>query len=98
MTAAAAAPGAEWKHETTAADGEDPRWRPVMTLPCQLTVDLAMPGFAVSDFLRLRVGSVVGTRWALARNVPLRVNGTVIGWGELETAGKHLAVRLTELA
>jgi len=96
MTAATAA-SVERKPEP-ATDSEDPRWQPVMTLPCQLTVDLALPGFTVSDFLALRTGSVVSTQWAVARDLPLRVNGTVIGWGELEAAGKRLALRLTELA
>jgi hypothetical protein len=31
-------------------------------------------------------------------DVPLRVNGILIGWGELEAAGARLAVRVTELA
>jgi len=79
-------------------EGEDARWRPVLRLPCQLTVDVPVPRFRVSDFLALRPGSIVGTRWGVARDVPLRINGTLIGWGELEGAGNHLAVRLTELA
>jgi flagellar motor switch/type III secretory pathway protein FliN len=32
------------------------------------------------------------------RDVPLRVNGNVIGWSEFEVVGDTLAVRLTELA
>jgi len=98
MTAAATAVASVEGKAEAAAGSEDPRWQPVMTLPCQLTVDLALPAFTVSDFLRLRPGSVVSTQWAIARDVPLRVNGTVIGWGELEASGQRLAVRLTELA
>lgn len=77
---------------------EDSRWRPVMGLPCHLTVDLPIPGFRVGDFLALRTGSVIGTNWRLARDIPLRINGTLIGWGEFEGASSRLAVRLTELA
>jgi flagellar motor switch/type III secretory pathway protein FliN len=83
---------------STTAEEEDVRWRPVLRLPCQLTVELPLPSFKVSDFLGLRAGTVIGTRWRLAQDVPLRANGILIGWGEFEGAGGRLAVRLTELA
>ncbi len=73
-------------------------WRPVMGLPCQLTVDLPLPNFKVSDFLALRAGSLIETGWRVAHDIPLRINGTLIGWAEFEGAGSRLAVRLTELA
>jgi flagellar motor switch/type III secretory pathway protein FliN len=77
---------------------EEARWRPVLGLPCQLTVDLPLPSFTVADFLGLRPGSVLGTNWRLAHDIPLRINGTLIAWGEFEGAGSRMAVRLTELA
>jgi len=77
---------------------EELRWRHALGLPCLLTVELPIPHFSVSDLLALHVGSVIATNWRLAHDIPLRVNGTLIGWGEFEGAGKHLAVRLTELA
>jgi flagellar motor switch/type III secretory pathway protein FliN len=80
------------------SETEELRWRPALSLPCQLTVDLPLPRFSVSDLLQLRVGSVVPTNWRLARDVPLRVNGTLIGWSEFEVVGSRLAIRLTELA
>lgn len=77
---------------------EDPRWRPVLALPCRLTVDLLLPSFKVADFLALRAGSIVATSWGVTRDVPLRINGILIGWAELEGTGMRLAVRVTELA
>jgi flagellar motor switch/type III secretory pathway protein FliN len=74
------------------------RWRPALGLNCQLTVELPLPEFKVADYLRLQPGSVIATRWRITRDVPLRVNGTLIGWCEFEGAGNHVAVRLTELA
>lgn len=74
------------------------RWRPAMNLPCRLTVDLSFPNFKVSNLLALRAGSVIATHWQVTRDVPLRVNGTLIAWGELEAVGARLGVRLTELA
>jgi len=83
--------------ETTLA-GEDTRWAPVLGLRCEITVDLPVPEFCVADFFAVRVGRILGTGFGVGRDVPIRVNGTLIGWGELEAAGKKLAVRLTELA
>jgi flagellar motor switch/type III secretory pathway protein FliN len=77
---------------------EDTRWGSVLGLPCQFTVDLPLPSFRVRDFLGLRSGSVIATGWRLTRDVPLRVNGTLIGWGEFEGVGKRLGIRLTDLA
>ena len=81
-----------------AAENEDARWQPLLGLPFQLTIDLPLPNFKVADFLRLGADSVVATEWQLSRDVPLRVNGILMGWGELEGSGNRLAVRLTELA
>jgi len=81
------------------SEGEDDaRWKPVLGLPCELTVDLPLPGFRIADLLKLRAGSVINAHWRLGRDVPLRLNGTVIGWTEFEVVADALAVRLTELA
>lgn len=77
---------------------DEGRWHPVMGLPCTLSVDLELPHLKVQDFLSLRVGSVLHSLWSLGRDVPLRVNGALIGWGELESISTRLAVRVTELA
>ncbi len=77
---------------------DETRWRPLLGLPGQLTVDLPLPDFTIADLLRLKVGSVMRTSWQVARDVPLRVNDTLIGWSEFEAVGNRLAVRLTELA
>jgi flagellar motor switch/type III secretory pathway protein FliN len=77
---------------------EDCRWRPVLGLPCDLSVDLPLPGFMIADLLRLCAGSVIDAHWPVGQDVPLRLNGTLIGWSEFEVVGTSLAVRLTELA
>jgi len=86
--------------EITAAvsDKDELRWRPFLELPCQLTVELAFGRCTVRDFLALGCGSVLATRWGVTRDVPLRVNGVLIGWGELESTSNVLCVRVTELA
>ncbi len=80
------------------AELEESRWASVLRLPCQLTVDLSLPGFKVADLLKLQSGSVVSTNWRVGHDVPLRINGTLVGWSEFEVVGNRLAVRLTELA
>jgi flagellar motor switch/type III secretory pathway protein FliN len=77
---------------------EEARWKPVLDLRCEFTVDLAMPNFKIADLLRLRPGSVIDAHWRVGQDVPLSLNGTLIGWIEFEVVGSNLAVRLTELA
>jgi flagellar motor switch/type III secretory pathway protein FliN len=77
---------------------EDKQWQPVLGLPCELMVDLPIPGFRIADLLQLRPGSVINAVWRVGQDVPLRLNGTLVGWGEFEVMGNSLAVRLTELA
>lgn len=77
---------------------DESRWQPLLGLPCQLTVDVPIPGFRVSDLLKLQVGSILATGWHVARDVPMRVNESLIGWSEFEVVNNRLAVRLTELA
>lgn len=96
--AAAVAVPAQNPDRETGSESEEARWQPVLGLSCQLTVDLSLPSFKVRDFLGLHPGSVLVTGWGVARDVPLRINGVLIGWGELEGAGDRLAVRVTELA
>ena len=94
---APASGGPQERREDERREGEA-RWLPVLELPCQFAVELPLPNFKVADFLRLRAGSVIASGWRLTHDVPLRVNGTLIGWGEFDGSGARLAVRLTELA
>jgi flagellar motor switch/type III secretory pathway protein FliN len=107
MTAAAAKPAlqavaaiaaAPELAETTGEDEDDARWKRALELPCDLLVDLPLPNFTIADLLKLRPGSVIDADWHVGRDVPLRLNGTLIGWIEFEVIGENLAVRLTELA
>jgi flagellar motor switch/type III secretory pathway protein FliN len=74
------------------------QWKLVEEFECELTVELPMPDFTIGDLLKLREGSVIAARLRVGRDVPLRLNGTLIGWIEFELVGQRLAVRLTELA
>jgi flagellar motor switch/type III secretory pathway protein FliN len=67
-------------------------------LPCRLTLDLPLVQFTIGDLLKMTVGSIVATACHHTGDVPLRVNGQLIGWTEFEVLGEKLAVRITELA
>lgn len=73
-------------------------WAYVQKLPCGLSVDLPLPGFKVGDLLRLQRQSVIDSHWHVGADVPLRLNGELIAYGEFEVVGNRLAVRITELA
>jgi flagellar motor switch/type III secretory pathway protein FliN len=76
---------------------EDARWKPVLGLPCQLMVDLPLPGFTIADLLKLRPGSVIDARWRVGHDVALLLNGTPIAWIEFELVDNSLGVRVIEL-
>jgi flagellar motor switch/type III secretory pathway protein FliN len=79
------------------SENDETRWQPVLALPCDLMVDLPLPSFTVADLLKLRPGSIANAHWLVGHDIPLRLNGTLIGWAEFEIMGNNLAVRLTEL-
>jgi flagellar motor switch/type III secretory pathway protein FliN len=67
-------------------------------LKCTITLDLPLVRFTIHDLLELRVGAILETSCKATSDVPLRVNGKLIGWTEFEVVGNTLAVRITELA
>jgi flagellar motor switch/type III secretory pathway protein FliN len=67
-------------------------------LPCTLALDLPVVRFTVGDLLGLAVGSIVETAYHQSSDLPLRVNGQLVGWTEFEVVGERLAVRLTDLS
>ncbi len=73
-------------------------WDRLSWLPCSLTLDLPIPGFTIGDLLRMESGTVLNSQWNQTADIPLRVNGELVGWTEFEVIGTTLAVRITELA
>lgn len=67
-------------------------------LPCRLTLDIPVVKFTVGDLLKLGKGSIVETAWHHTSDIPLRVNGQLVGWTEFEVISDRLAVRITEIA
>jgi flagellar motor switch/type III secretory pathway protein FliN len=67
-------------------------------LPCMLAVDIPVTNFTIADLLTLAKGSIVETAYHQSSDLPLRVNGQLVGWTEFEVVGERLAVRLTDLS
>jgi flagellar motor switch/type III secretory pathway protein FliN len=67
-------------------------------LPCILALDLPVINFTVRDLMSLTGGSIVETAYHQSSDLPLRVNGQLVGWTEFEVVGDRLAVRLTDLS
>jgi len=67
-------------------------------LPCQLSLEIPIAKFTVGDLLRLRKDSIVETICPSSGDIPLEVNGLLVGWTEFEVIENRLAVRITELA
>jgi flagellar motor switch/type III secretory pathway protein FliN len=67
-------------------------------LPCMLALDIPVLKFTVGNLLSLAKGSIVETAYHQSSDLPLRVNGQLVGWTEFEVVGDRLAVRLTDLS
>ncbi len=73
-------------------------WEQALDFACSLTVELPLAHFTVRQALQLTPGMVLSSAWHQSADVPMRVNGRLIAWGEFEVIERALAVRLTELA
>jgi flagellar motor switch/type III secretory pathway protein FliN len=67
-------------------------------VPVSLRVEVPLVALTVGDLFRLDKGSIVSTGQLTGANVPLRVGGRLLAWGEFQVIGEHLAVRVAELA
>jgi len=67
-------------------------------LPCTLALDIPVIRFTVRDLLGLAKGFIVETAYHQSSDLPLKVNGQLVGWTEFEVVGERLAVRLTDLS
>lgn len=81
----------------TAEPAPDP-WARLSSLPCELSVEVPLGRLAVGQILALVPGTVLGTRWPMRRDVPLRCQGVQLGYVEFEVSGDKLAVRVTRVS
>jgi len=67
-------------------------------LPLTLTLDIPVVRFTIHDLLSLKIGAIVETACRQTSDIPLRVNGILLGWTEFDVINDRLAVRITEQA
>ncbi|WP_255484145.1 FliM/FliN family flagellar motor C-terminal domain-containing protein [Granulicella sp. 5B5] len=67
-------------------------------LPCRLVLEIPVSHFTVRDLLNLKPDVLVETSFHQSSDLPLHVNGQLVGWTEFEVVGERLAVRLTDLS
>jgi flagellar motor switch/type III secretory pathway protein FliN len=95
QTQPSAAPG-EISEHTILAD--ERAWGQVGDLPCDISIEVPVPGFGLKDLLALRRETVLVSRLPTSDSPPLRINGELVAWCDFEVLGTRLAVRITELA
>ena len=69
-----------------------------MALPCTLTLEVPVTQFSVGSLMRLAVGSIVETATQQNEDLPLTVNGQLVGLVEIEVVADRLAIRLAAVA
>ena len=95
---AASATGAKPRSEEETPSKLQEKFDLLPWLPCSLALDIPVVKFTVSDLLNLKPGAIVETAYHQSSDLPLRVNGQLVGWTEFEVVGERLAVRLTDLS
>lgn len=73
-------------------------WDRLLYVPAAVSVEVPVAGLTVGDLFRLEKGSIVAADQLVVSNVPMRVGGRLIAWGEFQVAGEYLAARVAELA
>jgi flagellar motor switch/type III secretory pathway protein FliN len=81
-----------------AAAVPDELWEAVGPLPALISVDMRARRFTLRDLLLLEPGTVLEAVASATDQVPVSVNGELIGWARFEVLGRTLGLRITDLA
>lgn len=98
MAGQSAAPRTFQAAPKTEVLSESDRLEMVPLLPFTLTLEIPVVRFTIQDLLSLKIGTIVETACHQTGDIPLRVNGILLGWTEFDVIGDRLAVRITEQA
>lgn len=66
-------------------------------LPLQLDVSIPIPNFRVRDLVSLDKGTILGSEWPYADDVPVYCGGEQLIWAEFEVVDDVLSVRVTRV-
>ena len=67
-------------------------------IPCTMVLEVAVLDFNVGALMHLEPGTIIRTSAQHNEDLALKVNGQLVGVGEFDVIGDHLAVRLTGMA
>jgi flagellar motor switch/type III secretory pathway protein FliN len=67
-------------------------------LPCRLVLETPVIDFTVASLMQLEPGAVVETKAQHNEDLPLLVNGQLVGTVKFDVTREKLAVRLTSIA
>ena len=73
-------------------------WHASRGIPFRLAITIPLACMKLRDLHALIPGTVLHTGISAADDVPVRVGGVMLGWGELDNVDGQMAVRLTRLA
>jgi flagellar motor switch/type III secretory pathway protein FliN len=83
--------------QPTGLTSEDPL-AGLLHIPTSVSVEVPIVALTVRDLFRLEKGSILSTSQPTGANVPLRVGGRLIAWGEFQVVDDQLSLRIAELA
>lgn len=69
----------------------------VLDLPLEVTVELGRTQLKVKEILDLKVGTVVELDRLAGEPVDLRVNGRLVGKGEVVVVDDNFAIKITQI-
>jgi len=74
-----------------------PAWATISSFPALLSVGVLFHQLRVRNLLALQTGQIIGTSWNCSDDVPLRLGGVQLAWGEFDVQNGRIALRLTHL-
>lgn len=83
--------------DTTAQEAGVDNWGLVLDVVVPVSVDLGSCTMAIKDVMQIRAGSVVTLDKPLGEPVDLRINGEVIGTGEVVVVGDQIGIQIVDL-
>ncbi|NNE09166.1 MAG: flagellar motor switch protein FliN [Gemmatimonadetes bacterium] len=83
--------------DTAAQEAGVDNWGLVLDVVVPVSVDLGRCTMAIKDVMRIRAGSVVTLDKPLGEPVDLRINGEVIGSGEVVVVGDQIGIQIVDL-
>jgi flagellar motor switch protein FliN/FliY len=91
------AQAAETVPATESRPDESKVLRPFLEVPVNVTVELARKKLKVREILNLHVDAVIQMEQSAGENVDLRLNGVVVGNGEIVVIEDMMGLRVTDL-